>query len=500
MIANALKNPKMGIALITFGFGLFRLVYASRINLSPQEAYYWVWSLHPDLSYFDHPPLVAYAIWLSKVFLGNTELAVRLPAVLFGMGSTWLIYLLGCRAFSARAGLYAALLLNLIISFSLTFLFITPDAPLLFFWCLTLILIWEAVHGRQTGLWVLAGAGFGLALLSKYTALFLGLSTFIWLLWVKEFRPILKTRGPWLALLAAFIVFSPVLLWNYGHEWVSFLFQSRERAHGLIFSYEDFLAFVSSQAGVMTPLVFLALMAALINGLKRVFTNGTVRDQFLLAYALPLLVFFTFAATQDWVKVNWLIPAYPPLIILLAGYYLEGTWRAYWIRKIYLPLLYSLTILLFILLHALPFLKNIEVSGSVDTLTGWPELAGHVSRLKAAHSLPAPPFIFAWSHKNAAELQFYLPGREEVYTQNVVGEKGLAYDFWFDPGPLAGRNALFVWSDLDPLSPDRREKLIRHFEAVQPLPPLEIYRGSKKIRAFQIHLCLNYRPPERPLK
>src|SRR5215213_10135897 len=38
---------------------------AARLNLSFDEAYYWLWSQHLQLSYYDHPPLVAWAIRLS---------------------------------------------------------------------------------------------------------------------------------------------------------------------------------------------------------------------------------------------------------------------------------------------------------------------------------------------------------------------------------------------------------------------------------------------------
>src|SRR4030095_17209182 len=47
-----------GIALLF----LLRFIWAATINLSPQEAYYWNYAMHPDLSYLVHPPMVAWAI------------------------------------------------------------------------------------------------------------------------------------------------------------------------------------------------------------------------------------------------------------------------------------------------------------------------------------------------------------------------------------------------------------------------------------------------------
>ncbi len=56
-------HPLAAAALIG-GFPLLRLLLAVTTPLLPQEAYYWSWSLHPALSYFDHPPLVSWGIGL----------------------------------------------------------------------------------------------------------------------------------------------------------------------------------------------------------------------------------------------------------------------------------------------------------------------------------------------------------------------------------------------------------------------------------------------------
>lgn len=496
LLRQSFLTPPVPILLVIGGFGIFRLIYANLVNLSPQEAYYWIWSLHPSFSYFDHPPLVAYSIGLARIFFGDSLLAVRLPAVLYGTGSALLIYLLGTRIFGPQVGLVSVLLLNLILSFSLNFIFTTPDAPLLFFWCLTLFFLWKAVGEAKPGFWLPAGISFGLALLSKYTAVFLGASTLAWLLWTRELRPALKTRYPYLSVVLAFLIFTPVLLWNHEHQGASFLFQSADRAPASIgFSLQNFFGFLSSQMGMMNPLVFLGIVAASLLAMRRNFLGGRVEEKFLLAYTLPILLFFALVATQDWVKINWPIPGYPPLILLFVGYYEAGHWPARWVRRIYAPVLFALAVFPFLLLHALPFMKSIEVPGSVDTLTGWPEVAAHVSRLRQDLSPQGPLFVSAWNHKNAAELQFYLPGHEEVYTQNILGEESLAYDFWFDPRPLVGKNAIFVWADFDALNPDREEKLRKVFAAIRPLPPMEIHRGAKTIRVFHFYYCSSYSLP-----
>ena len=61
------------------------LVLAAILPLSPDEAYYWVWSRDMQPGYLDHPPMVAIFIWLGTAMAGESALGVRLlgPVSLF---------------------------------------------------------------------------------------------------------------------------------------------------------------------------------------------------------------------------------------------------------------------------------------------------------------------------------------------------------------------------------------------------------------------------------
>ena len=73
---------------------LLRFVSAATINLSPQEAYYWNYSIHPDLSYLDHPPMVAWVIRADTLMLGKSEIGVRNGVLCLDVLSIKLIYAL----------------------------------------------------------------------------------------------------------------------------------------------------------------------------------------------------------------------------------------------------------------------------------------------------------------------------------------------------------------------------------------------------------------------
>src|SRR5258708_29329850 len=97
----------------------------------------------------------------------------------------------------------------------------TPDTPLLLFWTATLWAGGRLASGGAAAWWLAAGVFTGLALLSKYTAVFLpiGLGLFAIIAVPRWWR----RPDPWVGGLIAGMLFLPVVLWNEHHEWAGFL-------------------------------------------------------------------------------------------------------------------------------------------------------------------------------------------------------------------------------------------------------------------------------------
>ena len=49
---------------------LLRIAMAVGAETYPDEAYYWTWSQHPQLAYFDHPAMIAWSIGLLGIRFG----------------------------------------------------------------------------------------------------------------------------------------------------------------------------------------------------------------------------------------------------------------------------------------------------------------------------------------------------------------------------------------------------------------------------------------------
>ena len=196
--------------LTSLVFLFFRLIYINLIPLTPQEAYYWNYSRHLALSYFDHPPLQAWLIFLTSQF-GVSEFTVRLACPILAFLSGILCFKIGKNLFNAKIGFYFFLILNLILIFNIGTVIFTPDAALLFFWILSFYFFGKIIFENKAKFWYALGISLGLAMLSKYTAIFIPISVLTFLLLSKSHRFWLKRKEPYLAILVSLIVFSPVL-------------------------------------------------------------------------------------------------------------------------------------------------------------------------------------------------------------------------------------------------------------------------------------------------
>jgi len=79
-----LQRPSAELLAFLFIVALaaFRVFYTSGLDLHPDEAYYYLWSLRLDLSYFDHPPMVAYLFATLNPFFDDSVLVIRLVTIL----------------------------------------------------------------------------------------------------------------------------------------------------------------------------------------------------------------------------------------------------------------------------------------------------------------------------------------------------------------------------------------------------------------------------------
>ena len=255
-------NPSEGrlvrnTGLVILALVALRLVAAAFTPITFDEAYYWMWSKHLAGGYYDHPPMVAVVIRLGTLIAGDTEFGVRLVSILLALPMSWAIYQAAAILFgSRRVAASSAILLNITLMAAVGTMIVTPDAPLLVASSLLLFALAKVLQTGRGVWWLAVGAAAGCALLSKYTALFFGPAILIWLVAVPKLRHWLIS--PWLYLggLVALLLFAPVILWNAGHHWVSFIKQMG-RARIEDFHPVYIAELIPTQIAFATPLVWI---------------------------------------------------------------------------------------------------------------------------------------------------------------------------------------------------------------------------------------------------
>jgi len=482
-------TPARAALLLVAASLLFHVAYAGLVALSPQEAYYWSWSRQPALSYFDHPPLAAWTIRGFTSLFGDGERAIRLSAALHSGLFFLFLFLAGRRLFGERAALLAIGFGLLAPITSLGQVVITPDGPLLSGWAACLYFTVRALD-EQDGRWLLAaGLATGLAALGKYTGFLLVPQLGLALLLDPRGRRLLAAPWPWLGLLLAGLVFSPVLLWNADRHGVSFLFQSEGRARSFAFTPVLVGRFIGLQALSVSPLLWLALMAAPFLAARRWREPGW---RVAAIFSLPLVLIMLVISPFHWVKMNWGAPAYPAALLALGALTLEG-WERAWVRRFtwsagVLAAVFSLYTHLMPLVPALPFPARDEM------FAGWKALAARVDLERRA--LPADTLVVGCTYKPAAELAYYLPDRPQTQSAGVFGENGLQFDEWLDPAAVRGKTLLVV---IDPRERRTCAGMEQACATLERLEPLVVFRGSEQVTAFELSRCLARADAEVPL-
>jgi hypothetical protein len=163
--------------------------------------------------------------------------------------------------------------------------------------------------------------------LSKFSILFLGTGTLIWLAVDAPGRRWLWTPWPYLSAALALVVFAPALVWQSQHHWMTFAFQFG-RVGGGHFTLRFLGEFLAAQLGLATPLIFILMAIGLWRATRRGSAN-LGNDRLLLAVlAWTGIAYFLEHSLHDRVQGNWPCFLYPVLAILAADAFVtQGRWR-----------------------------------------------------------------------------------------------------------------------------------------------------------------------------
>lgn len=486
----------VGLAAISF---LLRLFYMGQVELLPEDSYYWNYSQHLDLGYLDHPPMVAWLIWLGTNVFGGSEFGVRIGALCCAGVASFFSYRLTRNLFGEESALVALVLLQVMPFFFLAGLLMTPDAPLTAAWSATLYFLERALLGGQARAWLFAGINIGLGLISKYTIGMLVPVAFLFVLLDPPSRQWLFRWQPYVALVIAGLIFSPVIIWNAQHEWASFAFQtSRRLAERPRFSLHRLLI---SALVLLTPTGFLTLCASRLSHRPR-----ERRWLFLqLAVLVPLSVFVVFSVRHD-VKIDWTgalwlgaVPALAASIVEFGRPGQQGFRR--WLHSAWGPTAVIMILLLGTGLHYLALgLPGVGYSNHLELVpVGWRDLGRQVQakagELRRETGLE-PVIVGMDRYELASQLTFYAPDHarsvRDTSSRNLFGAEGLMYGRWAKALEIGNRPLLLVAWDPHDIAD---EFTVPYASSVGPMQTGYLARDGVAIRDFHYRIVKGYRKP-----
>jgi 4-amino-4-deoxy-L-arabinose transferase-like glycosyltransferase len=477
--ARLLRNTSLTVAALV----LLRLVGAAWTPLTFDEAYYWIWSKNLALGYYDHPPGVALVIRLGTMIAGDTELGVRLVSILLALPMSFAVYrtaeiLFGGRRVAANATIF----LNVTLMAAVGTLIVTPDSPLLVASSFVLFFLAKVLESGRGAWWLAVGAAAGLALVSKYTAMFFGPAILVWLISVPKLRRWLLS--PWLYLggLVALMVFSPVILWNADHHWVSFIKQLG-RSQVTDFKPAFIAELIPTQIAFATPLVFILGAMGLYALMRR--EGGALASRALISAMFWIVtLYFLWHSLHARVEANWFAPVYPALAIAAAVAASLTRWERVPQRVADFCLRWAspVGILMFaglIVQANTGVLTGFRRDATVRSVgVGWPALAAEIeaTRLRVGAAC-----VLAPDYGTASWLVFYLPKDTCV----VQPTQRIRWVNMIEPGPakLSGK---LLWVDEVRAAP--QPYVTETFTGIKRVGEFKRLRGPLVIETYGLDL------------
>jgi len=403
-----------GTVLLWLGvWWLCNLAVAAGAELANDEAYYWMFAEHLAWGYFDHPPLTALLVRAGVELLPG-ELGVRFFFTLLQPAYLYILWRLIRPDDATRrdAGLFvmisAATLMLQLYGF-----IAVPDGPLMMTAALFLLALRRFAR-QQRWSWLWMGVAMGLMAYSKYHGALV-------VLFALAANPkLLRRPGLYASGIVALALLVPHLLWQYDHDWASFVYHLADRNAQFKLSYVT--DFVVNMLVVFNPL-YLPLY---VQAWRKTRPDDAVRRALKL-YPAAFIGFFLLSAFRGYVQPQWVIVASFGLIYALFEYARRHPrTRRYVMRTGWVVV-------------ALAALVRIEMIFNPLGLR-FEVFDNRGSYAAIAREAAGRPVIFNGGYAVAAKYRFYTGG--EAYCQPNIGYRTHQWQFRDDDSRFAGREVL----------------------------------------------------------
>lgn len=472
------RAPLYLIAAIT----LFRFIWQliSPYTLAEDEAHYWEWSRNLDWSYYSKGPGVAWSIFASTSILGNTELAVRLPALIASTLGAIAVYKTAKAVYDNQLITFVSTLLWFCVpGLAITSMVMTIDAPYTACWAWAVYFAARALINNKPSYslqkaWIGFGFAIAIGFIFKYTILLLLPSVLIALFISKQTRTHLRWFA--LGLLVSSLGLIPVIIWNANHDWATFrhllghLGAPGGDTQNTAYAKDAWtplwmLEYILLQILISGGLIILAIFAYL--NTRKHDQAQTQNTNTLLLLALPIFVFYFAVSLVTQTEGNWAMAGIVSLIPPAAWAVIDG------IKRNDRPVKFAWGAAIFFGISCLLFfpgaswLSQRAIVGQyipISRLTGMREHAAHAQQIldDLESQTGQQPLILTEHYGRASQLAFYLDNHPTTYCISaLVGGRKTQYDIWNSTNlanpetlaPLQTRPALLMGGRIDQWTP-----------------------------------------------
>jgi 4-amino-4-deoxy-L-arabinose transferase-like glycosyltransferase len=505
---------RMAVIILAAGF-IFRVAIATWLYPGYDEAYYYLYTLHPDWSYFDHPPIVALTTGLGVWLTGQVnQFTIRLGSLLLYTGASLFIYLATLRLYNLNTAINVLAIVSVVPIFNLVFGTLNiPDTPLIFFWALTLWLaveeffVYRIYIPSERLIWI-CGA-IGLACISKYHGFILGLGLVIFCLLNRERRKVFISKYFWLGVLLFLLILSPAIAWNHAHEWISFRYQSQRavpsagyRIDNVFLTWLVHMLYLFPVFGL--PLFWFVGKASWSQIRDFKWLRGdweSTKRLFILCLSVPLIFGFTIISGYQQILPAWPMAGYWSASILL-GERVNHVQRFMRSNLIYRWFFGAIVVILLLSsiaishIHSGTFqtpnksaifgLLNLKDDSSVELFDTSQLRRAFTEDPRWSKALKNSDFVFTNRYYLGGQINLALdPIARKPFTCFDEDLRGFA--FWSKPQDWVGKNALYISNQKNDGDKEATSRYAPYFRKFIKLGDVAIVRGGEPSLVFNIY-------------
>ncbi|WP_035873211.1 ArnT family glycosyltransferase [Cucumibacter marinus] len=452
------------------------------------EAYYWLWGQHLDLSYFDHPPVNAWVQAISAALFGWTTFGLRAAVLVTGGLSLWALWL-WAGELPGRLG-RVAMFWRMAAVFLATPVFAVigsvavPDHWLVPFSLFSLFFIFRFLNrfarDPETGPRDLyLGALFlGLATLSKYNGALIGIALALTVLVVPRLWPLLRSVHLYLAALLSLAVQLPVIVWNLSQSFASYQFILIDRHQLTQAELWRLGEFVLIALIAVAPVMAVVAILMLIKPVR--FGTGQVPAVLLFVVSSVLV---GFAAAREYTLFHWNLLAYVALIPFAAP--LLRYWWAVLAQVLTGGAIFALVVVNFAVVPLIGTGRDVDMGSGQQF--GWETVAPRVTHWRKERDAD----LVAAPHYDLAAKIGFLTKDREVTSLDPERDQ---FDYWFNPAAHRGDSVIFVTDRWYGVSKPIRAL----FDSLEPLEEIEIVQRGRPLNRVTIYLGTGFKPRALP--